>query len=85
MFWMPAPGTTLMLNFGFLLLTSSTKPPACAYQPPPICPAVQVRSYCWASAGAAQRARASARTSTVNRRMVPPPAYVAFTAVVSTP
>src|SRR2546421_5572500 len=43
MFWIPAPGTTLMLKLGSLFLTSSTKPPACAYQPPPSWPAVQVR------------------------------------------
>ena len=35
MFWIPAPGMTLMLNAGSLDLISSVKPPAWLYQPPP--------------------------------------------------
>src|SRR5437773_9422184 len=50
MFWMPAPGTTLMLKLASWLRTSSTNPPACAYHPPPIWPAVQVRFFCCAHA-----------------------------------
>src|SRR6266545_623507 len=60
MFWMPAPGTTLMLKRGSFDFTSSTKPPACAYQPPPTCPAVQVRLNCCCAA-AGMTATASAR------------------------
>src|SRR4051812_2620584 len=72
MFWMPAPGMTLMLNPGSLLLMSSAKPPACEYQPPPTWPAVQVMFLpCWASPGsvaASASTRVSARIE--KRRMV---------------
>src|SRR5581483_11675209 len=72
MFWMPAPGTTLMLNELSLDLISSTKPPAWVYQPPPTCPAVQVRFFCWAVAGSAHTASASASAALIIRRMRPP-------------
>src|SRR2546430_6559868 len=70
MFWMPAPGTTLMLKLASWLRTSSTKPPACAYHPPPIWPAVQVRFFCCAHAAAPPSPRASARTIVVSRLMI---------------
>src|SRR5256886_1045661 len=70
MFWMPAPGTTLMLKLASWLRTSSTNPPACAYHPPPIWPAVQVRFFCCAHAPAPPSPRASARTIVVSRLMI---------------
>ena len=70
MFWMPAPGTTLMLNDGSLLLMSSTKPPACVYQPPPTWPAVQVRlRFCASPGSTAANASASPSPRMVKRRM----------------
>ena len=63
MFWMPAPGMTLMLNAGSLDLISSVKPPAWLYQPPPTWPAVQVMLRCWASPGRAAASSTSASTT----------------------
>src|SRR5213083_901608 len=70
MFWMPAPGTTLMLKLASWLRTSSTNPPACAYHPPPIWPAVQVRFFCCAHAAVPPSPRASARTIAESRLMI---------------
>src|SRR2546421_4722917 len=73
MFWMPAPGTTLMLNEGSFDLISSTKPPACEYQPPPTWPAVHVRFFCCAVAVSAGTSNASAAAITIALLMTPPP------------
>src|SRR5882762_7718669 len=73
MFWMPAPGTTLMLNDGSFDLISSTKPPACEYQPPPTWPAVHVRFFCCAVAVSAGTSSASAAAITIALLMTPPP------------
>src|SRR5205807_1849972 len=73
MFWMPAPGTTLMLNDGSFDLISSTKPPACEYQPPPTWPAVHVRFFCCAVAVSAGMTSASAAVITIALLMTPPP------------
>src|SRR6266480_588887 len=73
MFWMPAPGTTLMLNDGSLPRISSTKPPACWYQPPPTWPAVHVRFFCCAVAVSAGPSSASAAAITITLLMAPPP------------
>src|SRR5437660_8684103 len=73
MFWMPAPGTTLMLNEGSFDLISSTKPPACEYQPPPTWPAVHVRVFCCAVAVSAGTSSASTAAITIALLMTPPP------------
>src|SRR5689334_24379533 len=73
MFWMPAPGTTLMLNEGSFDLISSTNPPACVYQPPPTWPAVHVRFFCCAVAVSAGTQRAAASAITIALLIVAPP------------
>src|SRR6266850_6898273 len=73
MFWMPAPGTTLMLNEASFDLISSTNPPACEYQPPPTWPAVHVRFFCSAVAVSAGTSSASAAAITIVLLMTPPP------------
>src|SRR6185436_670644 len=56
-FWVPPPGTTLILSPAFSRM-SSAMPPEMVYQPPPTAPAVHV-SDCWALAGKADAARSA--------------------------
>ena len=84
MFWMPAPGTTLMLKLGSFDLINSTKPPACAYQPPPTWPAVHVRFFCCAHTAAEPSASTRVTIATVRRRIRPPPRGVSVGSTPST-
>ena len=52
-FWVPPPGTTLMLSPAFSRI-SSAMPPEMVYQPPPTAPAVHV-SDCCARGGQGER------------------------------
>src|SRR5216110_1119311 len=62
-----SPAWSLLMSW---LRTSSTNPPACAYHPPPIWPAVQVRFFCCAHAAVPPSPRASARTIAESRLMI---------------
>ena len=70
-FWVPPPGTTLILRPAFSR-SSSAMPPEMLYQPPPTAPAVQVSDGCAAAPPASTTTRARAITASLKRFRIGP-------------